>query len=493
MSSISPITLNGTQLKPAPFVSTSYEYNTSGQYVVGGFLIVNLSGTLVGEDIVDQIASMGALQVNQNCVNLIIGCQGGSDFLDGNGRIRSVDVSSSDQPFTANYTITIALETVGGQPAVEADPDFLTRNCLTADDAKFIQSYSENIGIDAGADNYALVDNDFGVSKSYVKGKGSISVTCFGREVCGLPSYSGIDSALKILDKRAKSLMSFDICDDSANPLANYSGWSKWVDTKSLEINDTGNVTWNFDLYMSKGGCAPYAWVDLNADEKIDLQSGTQEKKTRNISGTIRGLCFATDNLLKNHAGDGDRLNNAKRALNIILPQIIDGEWPEITASISGGQPGSNPQPPSECPPNEEETCYQRISSNISTSVVAAEITFSAEYGPINSCEATTDAAVIDSTIDERLPATKHVEFIIPNLGNSIIQVIGDTPHEATITVRGTLKGCDQGSMTTVINCVQQQMNNLAKKYSGWLQKSSNAAVGTFSYVLTKTFIKCDL
>jgi hypothetical protein len=492
MSATSPITLNGMQLKPAPFVSTGYEYNMSGQYVVGGFLIVTLDGTLVGTDIVSQMESIGSLQTNQNCVNIVIGCEGGSDFLIGNGRIRSVDLSSSDQPFTANYSIVIALETVGGSPAVEADPDFLTRNCLNANESQFIQSYSETIGIDASSDGLALVDNEFGVSKSYIKGKGSISVTCFGREVCGVPSYNGIDTAIQIINRRASALINFNICGQSENPLSNYAGWSKWIDTKKLEINDAGNVTWNFDLYMSQGGCAPYAWVDLNSDEKIDYQAGTQKQETRSINGTIKGLCSSTSDLLSNHADDNDRLVNAKRALDIIIPKIINGNWPQITAEITGGSGGggtsTNP-----CETQGEETCYQRISSNINTSVVAGEITFSAEYGPISSCNSSLSSSVIDSTIDETLPVIKYVEFIIPNLGNSIVQIIGDTPHEATITVRGTLKGCNQTSMNKVISCVDEEMNKLSNNYNGWIQKTNNTTISTFSYVRTRSFIKCDL
>jgi hypothetical protein len=463
----------------------------SGEYVVGGFLIVNLDGTLVGEDIVSQMQSIGALQTNQNCVNVIIGCEGNADFLDGNGKIRSVDISPSDQPFTANYTIIIALETVGGSPAVSPDPDFLTRNCLNANDAQFIQSYSETLGVDIEADNLTLVDNEFGVSKSFVKGKGSISVTCFGREICGIPSYNGINTAIQIINQRASALMNFSICDQKNNPLSAYQGWSKWIDTKKLEINDTGSVTWDFDLYMSQGGCAPYAWVDINADEKKDYQSGTQEKETRNISGTIRGLCLFTGDLLGNHAGDADRLNNAKRALNVILPQIISGEWPKISADITGGRGGTtggaNP-----CQTNQEETCYQRLSSNINTSVVEGQITFSAEYGPVNPCDSSSNDAIIDSTVEENLPVTKYVEFIVPNIRNSIVQIIGDTPHEATITVRGTLKGCDKKSMDKVISCVDGQINKLSNKYRGWIQKTNNTTVSTFSYVKTKSFIKCD-
>lgn len=486
-----PITLNGIQLKPAPFVSTSYEYNMSGEYVIGGLLIVNLDGTLVGEDIVSQMQNIGALQTNQNCVNLIIGCEGNPDFLDGNGKIRSVDISPSDQPFTANYTIIIALETVGGSQAVPADPDFLTKNCLNANDAQFIQSYNETMGVDIEADNLALVDNEFRVSKSFVKGKGSISVVCFGREICGIPSYNGINTAIQIINQRASAIMNFSICGQTNHPLSAYQGWSKWIDTKKLEINDAGSVTWDFDLYMSQGGCAPYAWVDINADEKKDYQSGTQEKETRNISGTIRGLCLFTGDLLSSHAGDGDRLNNAKQALNVILPQIISGDWPKISADITGvinqTEEADNP-----CKTDQEETCYQRLSSNINTSVVEGQITFSAEYGPVNPCDSSSNDSIIDSTVEENLPVTKYVEFIVPNIRNSIVQIIGDTPHEATITVRGTLKGCDKKAMDKVIKCVDDQVINLSKKYNGWIQKTNNTIVSTFSYVKTKSYVKCD-
>jgi hypothetical protein len=488
MSKQSSVTINGTQLKPAPFVSTSYEYNKSGEYVIGGFLIVTLSGTLVGEDIVSQMQSIGTLAANSNCVNLIVGCQGGSDFLDGAGRIRNVDVSAGDQPFVANYTITIALETVGGSQAVEPDPDFLTRNCLTEAEGKFIQAYSESIEIDGG-DSATLVDNTFGVSKSYIKGKGSIKVTAFGREVCGIPSFNGIDQAIAIVNRRASALMSFTYCGADDNPLQQYSGWQKWLDTKTLLVNDTGSVEWTFDLYMSNGGCAPYAWVDINSDDRKDFQIGTTERKTRNISGTIRGLSPYTGDLLSNKAGAGDRLNNAKAALGVILPQIIGGDWPALPNGLSGER-GKKPDE-SDCPPPPDEVCYQRISSNITTSVVAGEISFSADYADIDACKPK-GAAIIDTTVEENLPAIRHVEFIVPNLGDSIIHYMGDTAHEATVTVRGSLQGCDEKKIKETIGCVDEQFEKTTKEYNGWLVKNETKKVSTYSYSKTKTFIKCD-
>ena len=52
------IFLAGRSLRPAPFVSTSYEYARAGDNIVGGFLIVTLTGTLVDENIQAKITEI---------------------------------------------------------------------------------------------------------------------------------------------------------------------------------------------------------------------------------------------------------------------------------------------------------------------------------------------------------------------------------------------------------------------------------------------------
>jgi hypothetical protein len=483
------ISINGMVLEPSPFVSTSYEYKTSGQYVIGGLLNVTLDGTLVGEDIVSQMNNIGSLQSNNNCVNLIIGCDGSSDFLEGAGRVVSVNLSSSDQPFVANYSIVVSLETVGGAPAVEPDPDFLTRNCLNKSDAEFISSYSENLEIDGQGEGIALVDDELGVSKSFIKGKGSISVVAFGREVCGRPSFNGIDQAVSIVEKRATALMSFSFCGNDDNPLQSYSGWNKWLDTKSLTINDAGSVEWTFDLYMSQGGCAPYAWVDINSDDTKNYSKENIFRKTRNISGTIRGLSSFTGNFLGNNAGNGERIANAERGLGTILPKVINGNWPEPPSEISGTK--GQPPPPSSCPEDDDKFCYQRISSNITSSVVSGEITFAAEYADIDACKTKGDTEP-EVTIEESLPVINYREFLVPNLRDSIVQEMGLTPHTATVTVRGALKGCDQRKIQKVIDCINRQFDLSARKYRGWLVKEETKSISTYSYSRSKSFVKCS-
>lgn len=484
-SDFDSIFLNGQSLRPAPFVSTSYEYSKAGEFIIGGFLIVTLSGTLVDKDIKKKIAEINNLQKNLDCINLKIGCSGGSDFLNGNGRIRSVDINPTDQPYTANYSIQIAIETIDGQPAVKPDPEFLRINCIT--DAKFLLEYSETIQIVGEINNLAMVDNSMGVSKSYMKVSGRVSVTSYGRDICGIPSYSGIDSSIKILKERAAALLSLSSC-NSAHPLYSYNGWSKWIDSKSLDINTgNGSVTWSFDMYISNGGCAPFAWVDINTEDKKDQIKG---QKFRNISGTIRGLSTATSDILDNKSCTESRYVNAQAALTKLQPYLVNGIWPSSDFVDLNGIVGN-------CPillTNDCGTgygfCFQRISSSLNKSPINGEITFNAEFNDINSCDPIGDGS-IELNVDESLPVYRAIEIPIPYSNKAIVQVVADTPHRVTVTIRGSLKNCDTTKMPSLIECVDRYWLTAISPYNGWWQLKNKRTEGKFTYSKTTEFIKC--
>lgn len=492
ISKPSSVSINGMDLKPAPFVSTSYEYNKSGNYIIGGFLIVNLKGTIVGKnsaELLSQMSAISALQTSAGCVNLVIGCQGGADFLEGQGRVRDVSINKGDQPFLLSYTITIAIESIGGSPAVEPDEDFLTRYCLTKEQAKFILSYEENLSIEGDASVITSNDGGFGVSKSYIKGKGSISVTAYGREICGVPSFDGIKQALDLIRSRANTLMNFQFCDSSGHPLQAYSGFSKWLDSKQLEINDSGNIIWSFDVYLSLDNQTPYALVDIDTDDSFNY---IDKKQTRTVRGSIKGLSTSTADFLNNKANQNERISNATRALSVVLPLVISGEWPGQSIELSGEEGVC--KPPDDCEKCENDTpkvCYQRISSNISKSIVSGEITFSAEYGDIDNCKPN-DKSLISIDIEENFPSKRYVEFIIPNAGKAVIQVFGDTPAKATITVRGDLNLCDEDKINEVIACVDAEFGKATGKYRGWIQTAQSVIIETYAYAKKASFIQCD-
>lgn len=482
MSTFDFVKVGGVSLRPAPFVSTSYEYNKFGEYTIGGVLLVTLSGTLIGEDIIDQMNSLGQKQMNTNCVSITIGCSGGSQFLDGSGRIRSIDISPSDQPFMATYSMQIAVETSGGKPIVEPDQQFLQNNCLT--NVQYLQSYSETITVQGEGASLSNNDSSLGLSKSYVKASGQISVASFGREICGVPEFDGIKASLDIINQRANALLSLQACGNN-NPLSSFSGWQKWLDTKRLDVDTgSGTITWSFDLYMSNGGCAPFAWTDITTEDKFDQK---KKMKTKSINGTIKGLSASTGDFLGNKATTNERMSNADSAYSKIVNAITNGSWPGDGIILSGKSGSCTATDP--CDNN--KVCYQRISSNITRSVVSGEITFSAEFADISSCKPNGGIGTIDVTVEVSHPAARIVEIIVPNGVNAIVQQVGDTPARATVTVRGTLSGCDKTKMDELKVCVNTAFIQKISGFNGWIILKNKESIGTYSYSRTREYIRC--
>lgn len=477
------VQLNGINLIPAPYVSTNYEYSKSGDYIIGGFLIVTLSGKVISENILSDLNTISQLQANNNCLSLSIGCTG-SEFLSGaSGRIRSIDISVDDQPFLGSYTIQIAIETINGKPAVSPDSQFLKSTCLTT--ANYIQSYTETIGINGDANSIGLVDNGTGLSKSFIKANGQITLVGLSKLICGKPDFTNIDNLVSILQKRAVSLLGLQACEGSL--LSAYNGWNKWIDTQTLDINSgTGTITWSFDMYLSQGSSAPYAWADVIIEDKYDHKKLLQ---TKTMSGTIKGLSASSKSFLGNKLSSADRLGNAKKGYALIVNMLASGGWPSDGVSLSGSE-GNCPKSNDPCNNPVEPTCLQRISSNTTTSVVSGEISFSSEFGSISSCKPNQESQ-IDVTVDETLPATRHAEIIVPNGRRSTVVAIGDTPGKVTITGKGTLKGCDTSKAAQMRSCVQAEIGRALASYNGWIKIKENESFGSYSYSKTLEYIKC--
>lgn len=484
-SNFDSIFVAGMSLRPAPFVSTSYEYNKSGEYVIGGLLIVTLSGSLVSETIDAEVAKINSLQADADCITLKIGCSGGSDFLDGTGRIRTVTFSQGNGPYSVNYSMVIAIETIKGAAAVNPDPSFIQDHCLSEGGQKieFLQNYTEKLSFIGEASAISSVDNVLDAAKSYIKISGEINVSSYGRTICGKPSYSPTKNSEDILKRRATSLLSLDGCNTKI--LDKYKGWNKWLDTKKLTINIDGSLTWSFDMYLSQGGGKPYAWIDFNTEEKIDQKT---RMKNKVLSGVIKGLSQASvSDYLENKATANERIANADNAYNASLGIILNGDWHHHSIVLYG-----NDNAP---PPTPKPFCYQRLSSNVKRSVVAGEISFKSEFGDINSCS-TTGVGNIDVTIEETFSAIRYKEFIIPNSKKAIVQKIApSTPKRLIITGKGVLNGCDKKKMSTLANCVDTEIDktfsSLPDAYSLILLNEKKNIMST-SYTITKEYISCE-
>lgn len=484
-SNFDSVILNGQSLRPAPFVSTSYEYNMSGKYIIGGVLLVNLSGTIVGTDIVEQINSISSLQANTSCLSIVIGCSGGSDFLSGSGRIRSINITPSDQPYTASYSMQIAVETLdGGSPAVEPDTEFLNRTCLT--NVSFLQSYNESLSVTGEANIIGSVDNVLQVSKSYIRAVGKISITSYMRNICGIPQYNGLTNSLNLLQSRVQSLMNMNVCAEDS-PLSQFSGWNRWLDTKSLSINSNGNVEWSYEMYLSKGSCKPLAWIDITTEDKKDQ---IKQISSKTISGTIKGLSSATvSDYLGDKVNTNERITNAETAFNGLLTIISNGSWPSDDITLTAPN-CTNPNNP--CPQQQPPMCLQRTSSAIKKSPVTGEISFTAEFSPISSCLPSN----VELTVDEFSPVARHAEYIIPGAIDAVVvDLNAPTPHRVSVTARGSIQNCDKTKLPQLMSCVDSIFNNqLAQIQSSgvWIVTKNTKSIGTYSYTLSKEFVECD-
>lgn len=499
MSEYDSIILNGKSLRPAPFVSTTYEYTKSGNYIVGGFLIVTLSGTIVSENINAEIAALNLLQSSNDCINLIIGCSGSSQFLDGSGRIRSIDISQDNEPFVASYTIVIAIETMGGSAAVKPDSNFATSIGVPPNAIPLgLREYTETININGSGDILGANDSGMTVAKSHLKASGSINMKVNTNYLCGLPSLDSSVVIENFLKLRSSTILQ-GVGDN--NPLINYTNWQKFLDTKSLEIQTDGNVTWQFDVYMNQsGGLNPQALADVTTTDKLDQKTLI---RTRNISGSLKGISLATiGDHLGHKADSNERIGNATTVFDSLEPYLKNGTWPGTSAVITGNESDNPNECNNECPAYYPPICYQRISHSITKSAINGEISFDMEFMDISACKPL--EFEIDITIDDSYPANIIQEIVIPNrqikpgqsVGRTIIQRIADSVQSVTITVRATLNGCDVSKRLDMIACARSKLNDIInREYSGagnWRYKKENESTGTYSYTITHERVRCD-
>lgn len=502
MSQFDSIVLNGQALRPAPFVSTSFEYAKFNNRIIGGMLVVTLSGTLVDENILQRISELNALQGNSDCIELTIGCadSGGRDFLDGSGRIRSVDISQDSQPFIATYTIVIGIETIDGQPAVNPEDEIALDLAVPLTSIpKFLQEYSETININGNADIICSHDPGMASSKSYLKVSGTITLKVFNNYICNYPSYDPALTVDNYLKLRSAALISGL---GNNNPLAEYIQWIKWLDTKSLDVETNGSVVWQFDVYMHPfNRYSPSASVEINTTDRFDQKT---QRRTRNISGSIKGISLATiGDHLGHKANTNERIGNAQTVFSQLDSAYLNkGTWPGNHAVLQDTQCQA-PSSTVVCSTVPSPSCYQRVSHSITKSPIDGSISFDMEFIDIDACKS--QDFTLDTTIDDTYPANITTEIIIPNrqiksgqlYPRSIIQIIGSSSQSVTITIRATLNGCDYTKVPYMIECVRNKLNEIVfgqyPSSNGWFYKNQTENIGTFSYTVTHERTKCDI
>lgn len=459
------VSVNGTQLKPSPFVNLNLEKNISDDIIIGGLLRVQLSGMAVGDSF-DQVAAGGGvgtsikevieLAGNSDCVNVVIQC--GSQFINGAGRITSASASEGNQPTWVNmapYTIEIELYTnnLTGKPYVDAENPESSENPDTKD--LMLKDITEQftITVDEDSFNFGLVagcnaGTACGVGSRHVKVSFSISATGIrgGSEDCEDPGvepssgpstkYYGLEAVEKYMIRRIDKLKDMDLTglknkpNDLIGVLAEYSGGNSYLDFRSLEVDPRANrMNLSGDIIYRPAGCEPDVFTNITVDENVDSE-GSQIT----VAGTITGLvdvdytkiiraakyldtgCAFNDKM--SHAKTYfDKINNEDTIKGIALahqtrPYIVD------SCQLEGDEdnplescfPTETSQPPELCD-------FRLISSQISRDYAEGKIDFS--FVVSNKQEGCTVPGVASIEIDgsHDIPHDSIVEVVIPGRG----------------------------------------------------------------------------
>lgn len=477
------IKIDNVALRPAPKFNFTYETFKSGEYVIGGLLKISISGEIYGSsdaDLVNKIKDLSAY--SGTCRSIYISCDE-SVLVDGDGFVRSISFNPSDQPFFVTYSIEIEISTSNSTLAVQRDSDFSTLYGLTIPSDINLKSYDESLSIasDESLSNTAVYA-DGSYTKAALKINGQISIQAYHHMCDTFGSPDLISKLYSIVNNRITTILSMN------NSLSStYPALSSYFDGGYTAINDTKKVTINkfdhkidvtFDILIITGDCHPKAIVDLTVSENTDQTTGLSGWS---VKGSIKGLADASSQALDNNAVNTTRYDNAKAVYTDLENKTISREYNgfEIFGCLDAASLPDN-------------TCYQRISAQITENFQGGEINFDMAYGDVESCQI--GGTTIDINIQEEYSTYKHIEHIIPGRGTALVQIGSNrTPFKATITASGKVNSCDTTLVSSLEGCVRDRLEDTisSKGYNSYILTKESETTGKYTYKITRSYIEC--
>jgi hypothetical protein len=479
------IQIDGVALRPAPKFNLSYETFKSGDYIIGGLLKITINGEIYGSsdtDLLNKIKSLSAY--SGTCRSVYIFCDE-SILVDGDGFIRSISFNPTDQPFFVTYSIDIELSTNNNVLTVQRDAAFSTLYGLTIPNDVNLKSYEESLSVvsDESLSNTAIYAGD-SYTKAALKMNGQISIQAHHHMCDTFSSPDLIAKLYSIVNNRITNILSMNSYLSTTYPaLDSYfnNGYTAINDTKKVTINKFDNkIDITFDIYLVTGSCHPKAIVDLTISENTDQTTGLSGWS---VKGSIKGLSDGSTQSLDNNVTNTTRYSNAIAAYNDLENQTISREYNgfEIFGCLTAASLPAN-------------TCYQRISSQITENFQGGEINFDMAYGDIESCQI--GGTTIDINIQEEYSTYKYVEHIIPGRGTALVQIGSNrTPFKATITASGKVNTCDSSLVASLEGCVRDRLETTitAKGYDGanYILAKESETTGKYTYKITRSYIEC--
>lgn len=517
------VEINGQQFIPSPFINISLEKYKMDNIIIGGVMKITLNGVVVDNNFTAVTAELlqilgSNLGANSNCVNVKINC--GGTFINGYGRIISVNISEGQQPTWVNlapYSVEIELYENNASAVVlpDASVSGFGGLCLS----NFEESFTVNINEDTF--NWGIPDGPIpsvnGVGNRHVKLDFSISAAGVNGCSSGSLIY-GLGAAESVIQNRIGSLANGDL--DALNSfqttnldsdIASYLGPS-YLELRSVTVNTMSNsISVSGSIIYRTAECSfPNVLTTLNVSESVNTD-GTDIT----ISGTINGLYnMVYTNIIADLNGEtGDCNFNQKMLAAEIFLNVLNQD--AVLSGIATAAHGNRSFILDNCTINGNNPCgsilpytspnlcdFRILSTQIDKKYADGSIDFSFVLSNKNNCSIP-GASKVDIEITHDRPHDNIVEILVPGRGNagSIIQnLCCKSPYKMTISLNAVLNTstCSPSSETidNIRACAIAILNDLKAntdpETTCWFVTNDQETTGNNSYRILQELVKPD-
>ncbi len=523
------VEINGQQLIPSPFINISLEKYKMDNIIIGGVMKITLNGVVVDNNFTGVTAELlqilgSNIGANSDCVNVAVNC--GGTFINGYGRVLSVNMSEGQQPTWVNiapYSIEIELYENNGSPVVYPDSSVN----LEATSSLMLSNLEESFTLSINEDsfNWGVVD---GLSNLLVDGVGNrhiavnFNISAAGINGCSSGSLLlyGLEAAETAIEDRISYLQNGSIgALNSFQPvnlltdINAYMSGPKYLQLRNITVNTMSNsISVEGSLIVRPTGCSwPDVFTTMDVSESVDTEGADIT-----LAGTITGLVdMSYGNIIQDTSGKIQNCAfNEKMAAAESFLAIIDNELVLKNIALTHSSRdyildncitiGTGYAPCGSISPDTSiDLCdFRIISTDIDRQYADGTINFSFVLSNKNSCNIP-GANKVDIEVTTDKPHDNIVEILIPGRGDSgpIIQnLCCKSSRKITYSLTATLNKtrCAWNNNAT-IDSIRQCAEAILDQYKEdndttcWFVVNDQETTGNNTYRLIQEFVEPTL
>ena len=492
------VVIDGTTLRPAPFVTINVEKYFSGDLVIGGKWVVNLTGTIYGENFTATLANIREfidnISESSDCLDINIECNG-NVLINGQGKIVSANVDQGEQATWVNaapYSITLDVYTNEGDVVVRPSDklsSYNLSNCL-------INNLTENFTLafnEEASKGDLILGSSIHGTRAHLRY--NFDITVGGMVICiGESSLlGGVEAAEQVLLARLNELKLGNFPSELGNPalvseIDIHTNNGAYINLRTVDVNPIqGTISVRGEAIYRPSNCShPDALISTSVDGTLD----STDPRVRNftISGSIEGLHTHDFQGIIDHSEYHSATSTRVAAADTAY-QAIYSAATNIAAAHDDITPGAvtcRSTLGNECGEATDTVCeqYYILSAQRTKNYHDGTVNFSIVCSNKRQCNMP-GFIYYNVDIAEDYGHEQIVTHNVVGRGYPLIQNINCyTAHIKTITVSGKLDSCGANDQAALQSCVETACDQYIE--SGWYMTQN-----TMNYTPTGSSFTC--